>query len=293
VRKHKNTLAFYGYISPWLLGLLLFTAIPMATSLYLSFTEYNILTPAKWIGFKNYTDWFNSPDFKIGIKNTFLYTLLRVPFAILLSLGVALLLNRKARFINFFRTAFYLPSVVPIVGAVLIWDLLFNYDFGLINYLLSFLGIEQIDFYSSKSGLFSITLIGLWGSIGPTMIIMLAGLKGVPQQLYEAVEIDGGGSLRKLIHITLPMISPAIFFNFIMGIIGALQMFAEVAMTTKGGPNKATLTMTMDIYNHAFVYNKMGYASAGAWILFAITLVFTLIVFRSSQSYVHYEGEGR
>ncbi|NLB95681.1 MAG: sugar ABC transporter permease [Armatimonadetes bacterium] len=287
--------AFWGYlfISPWLLGFLIFTAGPMLTSLYLSFCKYDLHT-LTWVGTKNYEVLLTRDAgglFWKSLTNTALYVLFSVPIGLTGSLLVAMLLNQKVKGIALFRTLFYLPSLVPAVASALIWQWVFHPDAGLLNYGLGRVGVDGPDWLQDpKTALSSLIIMSLWGIGGGRMIIFLAGLQGISDELYEASSLDGAGAWHQFRHVTIPMLSPTIFFNLVLGIIGSFQVFTSAYVMTGGGPNNATLMYVLYLYRNAFVYFKLGKASAMAWILFVILLVFTIIQFKSASKWVYYEG---
>lgn len=282
------------FAMPSILGLLLFTALPMLSSFVLSFTDYRTVNTPKFIGFGNYTRLFDGTDpyFYQSLWVTFKYVVLRVPLGLAVSFMVALLLNQdfiKGK--SVFRTIYYLPVIVPAVASSMIWIWLFSPDLGLLNSFLEALGLPTILWLDSEATVVpSIVLMSLW-TVGSTVIIFLAGLQGVPRSLYEAATVDGAGVWRKFHSITIPMMTPIIFFNLIMGSIGAFQVFTEALIMTDGGPNNASLFYNYYIYREAFQFGEMGHASAIAWILFVIILIITGIFFKTSKSWVFYESE--
>ena len=283
----------YLWISPWLLGFLFFIFGPMMASLGFSFTNYRIVNEASWVGFDNYVYALTEDDlFWPSMMLTFLFMLVSVPLGVVGSLLLALLLNTRLRGETLYRTFFFLPTLTPLAAAAILWTWILHPEVGMMNYLLSLIGVPGPAWLSSTTwAMPSIMLITLWTSIGGgRMIIFLAGLQGVPQELYEAAEIDGAGSWPKFWNITLPMISPALFFNLVLGIIGALQVFTTAYIATRGGPGRATWFFALHIYTSAFEYFDMGYASALAMILFLILFVFTLIQLRLSDKWVYYAG---
>lgn len=290
----REVMEFYIYISPWLIGLIVFTLGPILASLALSFTSWDVLTPAQFIGIENYRTCFFEDDlFWKSLSVTFYY-LLSVPIRLSVGLIIALLLNQKIKAMAFFRTIYYLPSVISSVAVALLWLWIFNPDFGLFNYLL-----WRLFHIHGPAWLFderwvipSFIIMSLWG-VGGNMIIYLAALQGVPTILYEAAELDGATPWTTFWHITIPMISPAILFSLIMNIIASFQVFTPGFIMTNGGPNNASLFYVLYLYRNAFQYFKMGYASALAWILFLLILTFTLITFKSSPLWVFYSGEVR
>ena len=287
----------YLYILPWILGFLIFTLGPMLGSAYLSLTEFPLTKPPQFIGLNNYVNAFHDPSFWKSLWNTLYYTGIGVPVGIVGSLCCALLLNQKILGRTFFRTVFFLPSVTPVVAATMLWIWIFNPQAGVVNYLLSLIGIQGPGWFSSTVwSKPALIIVGLWQSVGGgTMIIFLAGLQGIPTELLEAAEIDGAGTWKKIRNVTLPMLTPSIFLNVVLGIIGALQVFATafVASTdaySVGGPNESTLFYVLNLYKHAFVFYEMGYGSALAWIFFFVVLVFTYLQFRLSSRWVYYEA---
>jgi len=279
------------FISPWLLGFLIFTAGPMLISLYLSFCKYD-LHSLTFVGTKNYEVLFTrDPLFFRSLTNTAIYVLFSVPLGLTGSLLLALLLNQKVKGISLFRTAFYLPSLVPAVAASLVWMWIFHPDSGLLNYGLSLLGIKGPAWLMDpKTALGSLIVMSLWGVGGGRMIIFLAGLQGISDELYEAAALDGAKGWASFRHVTLPMLSPTIFFNLILGVIGSFQVFTSAFIMTSGGPDNATLMYVLYLYNNAFRFFKLGKASAMAWVLFVILLVFTVVQFKNAAKWVYYEG---
>lgn len=297
-QRQRDTLNFYGFASPWIIGFLLFSVIPMGVSLYYSFTKISVIQIGRrspsFVGFSNYIRVFTKDrDFVASIVNTFGFTFLKVLFMVVISMLIALLLNRAMPGKRLFRTLIYLPSIIPIIGAALLWQLLLSNDLSLINYVLSFFHIPPIQFLNLKNALSSVVLMSVWGGIGPTMILLLAALQGVPNDLYEAVTLDGGGWFAKFKNVTMPFISPTLLYTTITGLIGGLQSYAEMKLLTNGGPGNATTTMSMLVVNNAFMDDGLGlgYACSEAWVIFAITLVFTGIFFATSNKFVYYGGD--
>ncbi len=295
----KEAIVGYLFVSPWIIGFLAFTLWPFLQSIYLSFTRYNIVSPAKWVGTANYRMLLTQdPLFWHSAWVTIRFALFAVPLGIIFGIALALLLNINVKGIAVFRTIFFLPSIVPTVATSVLFIWLLNPNIGLINRLL-----HVVALLLSKPGFngpawlntapwafYSLILMALWG-VGGSMVIYLAGLKDIPVHLYEAATIDGANALRKMRHITLPMMTPVIFFNLIMGIIGAFQYFTQAyVMTPNGGPEDSTYFYSLYLYNRAWKYLDMGYASAMAWMLFLIIIVMTGIVFRSQKKWVHYGG---
>jgi len=287
IRRELEGLAF---VSPAVLGLLLFTAGPMVVSLWFSLTRYDLITKPVWIGFGNYKHILGDKIFKLSLWNTAYYTFIGVPLQTIVALAQALLLNMKVRGVNVYRTLYYLPSVTPTVASVILWLYIFNRNYGLINSALWTMGIPPIGWLSDpKIVKVSFILMSLW-NVGGRMVIFLAALQGVPEELYESASLDGANALRKLWNITLPMISPVLFFNIIMGFIGSFQVFTAAFIATEGGPANATLFLVLHLYRQAFENLKMGYASALAWLLFLIVMLFTSLQFAGSRRWVYYEA---
>lgn len=289
----KEAIEAYAMILPLLVGLLAFNLWPMIRSFIISFQDYDVVNPAKYAGADNYMRLSRDPLFWQSLKVTTIYSVVSVPLGLLLSLLTALLMNRKMRFIGVFRAIYYLPVVVAGVPVALLWMWIFNPQYGLANVALKSAGLPEQQWLSSpKTALASLIFMSLWG-IGGAMLVFLGGLQGVPKHLYEAAELDGCNRFQMFRNVTLPMLSPVILYNLIMGIIGSFQTFTQAFVMTNGGPANSTLFYALYIFKNAFYYLDMGYASAFAWILFAIILVLTLIVLRSSTFWVHYEGERR
>ncbi|MGQ9555525.1 MAG: carbohydrate ABC transporter permease [Anaerolineae bacterium] len=292
--RQRENLAGWLWASPWILGFLIFTLGPMLTSVYFSFTDYPVISPPKWIGLGNYRFMLQEDNSVAqALKVTTIYAVVAIPLNLGLGFFLAILLNQPIKGIAIWRTVYYLPAVVSGVAVALLWQWIFNTDFGLANWLLSLVGIKGLRWLLDPNwALPSLIIMSIWG-VGGGMIINLAGLQSVPTQLYEAAEIDGAGAFRRFWYVTVPMVSPVIFFNLIMGIIGALQTFTQAFIMTGGGPRQATYFYMLHLYNNAFQWLKMGYASALAWVLFFYILLWTLLVIRSSTAWVYYEGELR
>ncbi len=292
--RRRESIWGYLFISPWLIGFVVFTAGPMLASLVLSLTHYNIAEAPIFVGFDNYVKLFTrDPKFWHALKVTMTYAFIAIPLNLIFGFLVAYLLNLRVPGVAFWRTLYYLPSVMPGVATALLWGLLFNPRIGVINWLLSLVGIKGPGWLASPQwALPALILMSLWG-VGGGMIIYLAGLQGIPTSLYEAAQIDGANRWQQLTCITLPLMSPVIFYNLVTGIIGTFQYFTDAYVLTGGGPVDATLFYNLYLYKQAFTYRNMGYASALAWVLFVIVLIFTLLVFKSSDLWVYYEGELR
>jgi len=281
-------------ISPWLVGFLAFTAGPMVVSFLLSLAKWDILSPPTFIGLSNFQQILHDPLFSKALYNTLVYTAVNVPLSLAGSLSLALILNRRVPGVSVFRTLFYLPELTPVVAASLIWAWILNTHFGIVNYFLSKLSLPPVPWLeSTKWALASLILINLWTVGGSRMLIFLAGLQGVPEELYEAAALDGASAWIRLLHVTLPMISPVIFFNFLLGIIGSFQVFTPAYVITNGGPADSTLVYVLYVYRNAFQYFRMGYASAMAWMMLLVLLGFAWMQLRLMQRWVYYEGEVR
>jgi len=283
----------YLFILPWVIGFIFFTVGPMLASLYISFTRWEIVTPSEWVGLTQYVRLIQDDRFYLSLYNTAYYVFLGVPLHLFLALLAALAMNINLAGVRIFRTLYYVPSITPVVANSILWLWIFHPQWGLANAFLQLLGLEGLywlqDPRLSKP---SFIIMSFW-SIGGQMIILLAALKGISPTYYEAAEIDGAGLLRQFRHITLPLLTPALFFNLILAIIGAFQVFTQAFIMTQGGPSYSTLFYVLYLYRMAFENFRMGYASAMAWILFVIILLFTLIQFRFSNLWVFYEGELR
>lgn len=281
------------FASPAILGFFLFTFLPMLGSFALTFTDLKLINPPKFIGLENYRKLFNGGDglFYKSLLTTFQYVFMSVPLYTAFSFFVALLMNKEIKGRALFRTLFYLPTIVPVFASSMIWIWILDPDLGLLNNVLKSLGLPtSMWIYSADTVIPSLVLMGLW-TTGNTMVIFLAGLQGIPKHLYEAIEVDGGNRLHKLLYVTIPMMTPTIFFNLVLGFIGGFQIFAEAYIMTQGGPNNASLFIVFYLYREAFQLSNMAYASTVAWFLFLIIVLFTVIIFRTSQKWVYYEGE--
>ena len=291
--RQKEALNFYLFIAPWALGFLTFVAGPILSSLAFSFTQYDIVQPPKFIGLGNFRELFQDPLFFKSFSNTVYMVVLAVPLGIVIAFSLALLLNQKVGGMAAYRTAYYMPSIVPTVASSVLWLFLLQPQWGPINSILEIFGIDSPTWLASEIwSKPALILVMTWGC-GGTMIIYLAGLQDVPESLYEAAEIDGAGTWAKFFHITLPLMTPTIFFTLVMSIIGTFQVFSIVFVMTDGmgGPVNSTLMYMVYLYRNAFTFFRMGYASAMAWILFLIILALTLVQFRTAPLWVHYEVE--
>ncbi|MCY3801457.1 MAG: sugar ABC transporter permease [Chloroflexi bacterium] len=290
--RHREAVAAYLFVMPWILGLLIFAAYPVGASLVLSFTQWDLLTEIKYVGADNYVKMFTDDRyFPITMGNTAYYTFIGVPLHTLVALLLAVPLTSKLRGIRFFRTAWYVPSVTPAVAAAVLWILIYHPEFGMANVVLELVGIPpQRWIFDQTLAKPSFILMSLW-SVGGQMVIFIAALQGVPQQLYEAASIDGAGRWGRFMNVTLPLISPATFFNLVIGVIASFQIFTAAYIMTRGGPANQTLFFVLQLYRNAFQYLKFGYASAMAWVLFVIILFFTGLQFFGARRWVYYEAK--
>jgi multiple sugar transport system permease protein len=288
----REALTGYAFISPWLIGFLLFIAGPALASLVISFTRWNIVSDPRWVGLKNYNHIFTADKaFIQSLKVTFRYSVLYLPLTTIAGLATAMALNAKVKGVGIFRAMFYLPYVAPQIAATLVWMWMLNPRYGLINTVLSWLGIEGPNwFHDPGTALYGIIMISIWG-VGGSAVIYLAGLQNIPPQLYDAAEVDGANSWQTFWNVTIPMLTPTIFFQLVVELIGVFQTFTAAFVATEGGPLKSTYFYMLHIYDKAWVSLRMGYASALAWILTLIILAFTLLIFKSSPFWVHYEAE--
>ncbi len=292
-RAKREELEFYIALLPWLIGFIFFTGGPILASMAISLTDWTGLTSISFIGLQNYIAMFTTDHqfFKV-LLNTAYYSFFSVILGLIGSVTVAILMNQKLPGINVFRTVYYLPSVTSGVAIAIMWVWLFNPQVGLINYLLSLVNIEgPMWLGSSLWSMPALILMSLWG-IGANMIVLLAGLQGIPEQLYEAARIDGANKWDELVNVTLPMLSPVVFYVLVISVIASFQIFDNVYVMTQGGPGDSTRVFVYHLYQNAFEYQKMGYASALAWVLFIIILGLTYLQFRFGRSWVHYEFDG-
>lgn len=294
-RRHSTPLArrearrFHLFALPWVIGFIFFTGGPIIASFVISFTNWELLSTPEWVGLDNYRQLMEDPDFFLAVRNTMYFGTGSAIFGVALNFVLALMLNIKVRGQGLFRTIIFLPSVLSGIATALLWTHVLHPDYGLINYLLGFIGVQGpgwlIDEQWAIPGLI---IMSVW-TTGNAMIIFLAGLQGVPQSLYEAAEIDGAGWWRRFWHVTVPMMSPIIFFNMIVGFIGSLQAFTLILFMTAGGPANATLVLGLYVYRYAFSYFEMGYASTIAWAMFLLIIMFTAVQFWLAKRWVHYE----
>lgn len=281
------------YVMPWVIGFFIFTVYPFLNSLYISFTDYTMVTAPKFIGLDNYKELFKDKDFLNSLVATFKYAIMTVPLALAFALFIAVVLNFKLKGINFFRTAYYIPSILGgNVAISVIWKFLFTGD-GLINQVIGIFGIDPLPWMSDPNlAMIVVALLRVW-QFGSSMIIFLAALQNIPLELYEAAEVDGASKVTQFFKITLPLITPSLFFNLVMGMVGAFQEFNSAYLITGGGPLKATEFTSLMIYNFSFKFFRMGYASAMSWILFIVIMVFTAIIFMTQNKWVYYADEGK
>lgn len=289
----REEIEFYIAISPWLIGFILFTGGPIIFSIAMSLTDWTGLVQRHFVGLTNYIQlFFHDNLFWIVLKNTFYYGIASVILGTIGALAAAILMNQKLPGITIFRTLYYLPSVTTGVAIAIMWTWMFNPQVGLINFMLRLVGIQGPMWLASQQwAMPALIIMSLWG-IGGNMIILLAGLQGIPEHLYEAARIDGANKWHEFRHVTLPMLSPVLFFVIVISVINSFQIFDNVYVMTRGGPGTATLVYVMHLYLNAFEYQKMGYASAMAWILAVIIMGLTWLQLRASSAWVYYESEG-
>lgn len=288
--KRREARNFYLYTAPWLIGFFVLTLYPIVYSFYLMFTDMNLTGVGKFIGLENLKYAFtDDPLFIKAFINTLKYVVMFVPSSIILAFFVALLLSKKVKGLGFFRTAFYIPYITSGVAVTILWGWIYQKDYGIINYVLSLFGIKGVNWLGDKNiAMISIVILSLW-TIGNNIIIMLAGIQDIPQSYYESAQIDGAGAIRQIFSITLPLCTPTIYFNLIVTIIVAFQVFQQPLILTNGGPLNSTYTAAIHMYNNGFLYGKMGYASMMAWSLFVVIMVITLVVISTSKYWVFYD----
>lgn len=290
--RRKEAIAGYLFILPWIIGFLVFTLGPIVASFYFSLTHYEVVRAPVWAGLANYERLVQDDLFWQSMKVTSIYVAVSVPVGLVLSFLVALLMNQNVKGVGFWRTIFYLPNLVPLVAGTMLWLWIFNPRLGLLNGALDWFGIEGPNWLGSQQwALPSLIIMNLWG-VGGATLIYLAGLQGIPSDLYDAVSVDGGGAWARLKTVTIPQMTPVIFYNLVLGLIAGFQVFAQPLIMTGGGPRYSTLFVVLYLYQNAFANFRMGYASAIAWALFLVILVLTILVFRFS-SWVYYEGDAR
>lgn len=293
IYKKRDYIAFV-FLAPWIIGFLVFQAYPFLSSAVYSFTDLSMLKEYKFIGLKNFQQIFTrDQNFVQSLKVTVIYVLVSVPLKLVFALFIAMLLNMKVKGIGIFKTLYYLPSILGgSVGIAILWRFLFNKN-GFVNLLFGKIGLPAVDWLGSPDvALLTISLLAVW-QFGSSMILFLAALKQIPRDLYEAAQVDGAGRVRIFFTITLPMITPIILFNIVMQMINAFQEFAAPFLITKGGPLKATYLYGLMLYDTAFTYLKMGYASALSWIMFIIIMILTALIFKSSEYWTFYQDGGK
>lgn len=290
----REAMWFYVLVSPWIVGFLVFLAGPLLASLYLSLTDYDLLTTPHWVGLGNYVRMFSDdPLFWKVLGNTAFYTLVSVPLSTVISVALAALLNRPLPGMRVYRTIVYLPALVPLVASAMLFAWVLAPDAGLINKALALVGIRGPAWLLSETWVIpALVLMSIWG-VGTGVVLLLAGMQGIPGELLEAATIDGANARQRFFRIVLPMLSPVILFNVVMGLIGAFQIFSQVYILTGGGPNNASQMLVPYLFEEGFKNYRMGYASALSWVLFAVIMICTAIVFRSSSRWVFYESEVR
>ncbi len=285
----RRTVAGYIFISPFILGVLLWVLIPALTAVWLVFHDWNLISPARYSGLDNMARLGTDKLFWQSLKVTTIYTVFSVPLSLVISFCLALLINQPLRGIALFRTVFYLPSIMPVVAAAVLWAWIFNTEFGLLNILMRSVGLPKIGWLQQPEwALPALILMSLW-NVGAPMVIFLAGLQGIPEVFYEAAKIDGAGRWAQLRYITIPLTTPTIFFNLVIGIINSFQAFTAALIMTGGGPQNATLFFVLYLYQVGFRFLEMGYAATLAWVLFFILMVLTWFVFKTVGRQVHYE----
>lgn len=293
LRRSRLDQGYIGFllILPWLIGFLIFKAYPFLSSLYYSFTDWNLFKGGQWIGLQNYVTAFTNPKTVKALRVTFIYAFMTVPLKLIFALFIAYILNFKLRGVGFFRTAYYIPSILGGSMAIaVLWRAMFKND-GVVNRILTILGMQNVNFLADKSwALIIICLLRVW-QFGSPMVLFLAALKGVPEELYEAASIDGATSARQFVKITLPLISPVVFYNLVTQLVQAFQEFNGPYIITQGGPRNATTLISLIVYNSAFSEYNVGLSSAMAWIMFVIVMIFTLVSFGTQSKWVYYSDE--
>lgn len=290
-REIRRIIVGLSFISPWLIGLLAFQVYPFFASFYYSLRSTTLLSDGKYVGLENYRELMQDDLFWKSLGNTVYFTVASLIVGTIGALGLAMLLNQRIRGMTFYRVIFYMPSIVPLAAVSVIWIWILHPRYGVLNFLLQKVGLPKLGWFSDPQwAMPGLIVVSFWG-LGNAMIIYLAGLQDIPQELYEASSIDGASGWRRMINITIPLLTPIILFNLIMGLIGGFQYFVEPFVITQGGPVDSTLTYGLYLYNNAFVYFRMGYAAAMGWILFVIIMTITLLLLRTSRSWVFYQGQ--
>lgn len=286
----RNAVAGYLLVSPIFVGIILFTILPVFFSLFISFTDWNMLHDYNWIGFKNYSDVLSSRMLRTVSTNTLIYCVIAIPGSIICGLLLALAMNSRIKGIPFYRSAFFLPNITTTVAVAIVWTWLYNDNYGLINNVLNVLGIPSVKWISSRAwAMPSVAIMSIWQAMGYDMIILTAGLKNIDPTYYEAADIDGANGFQSFRKITIPLLSPTLFFLLVTHFIGYMQMFDAAYIMTKGGPGHATRTIVMQIYYTAFEFFRMGEAASYAWLLFIVVMVVTMIQFKLQNKWVNYD----
>ncbi|NOK61841.1 MAG: sugar ABC transporter permease [Chloroflexi bacterium AL-W] len=295
----KEAIAAYLFVAPFIIGFLLFTLFPMVASFFISFTEWDIARDPEWIGLENYAAMLEDEVLGIAIYNTIFFVIISVPLGLLTSFSLAVLLDQRVHLVGMWRTLFYLPSVMPAVATTILWIWIFNKDFGLLNAMLQWFGLPKVSWLvDPRFTRYTLIIMSLWQAGGGT-VILLAALKNVPTELYEAATIDGASGWQRFFFITIPMVSPALFFQLIIGVIGAIQIFAQSyvlsgrSTTSPGGPRNSLMFYVLYLYLNAFRYFNIGYASALAWLLFMVIVIITVVQFKTVGRLVYYEVDQR
>ena len=288
----RRAIAGYIFISPFILGVLFWVLIPALTAGWLVFQDWNLIRSPRFVGLENIIRMFSDRFLWQSLKVTTIFTLISVPLGLVLSFALALLIDTKVRGIALFRTVYYMPTIVPAVANAVLWAWIFNTEFGLLNVMLRYAGLGKVNWLREPEwALPAIILMSLWVAVGGPMIIFLAGLQGIPETLYEAAKIDGAKRWAQLRHVTIPMVSPVIFFNLVIGIINSFQVFTAIYLITNGGPQNATLVYLVYLYRVGFSHLEMGYAAALSWLLFFIIMIMTFVVFKTVGRTVYYQEE--
>jgi multiple sugar transport system permease protein len=286
----RRTIEGWLFVSPFVLGFLVFYAGPMLFAAVISLTEWPVLATPTFVGLNNFKTMFSDSAFWKSLRITLIYTVVSVPIGMFLGLFLAILLNQKIRAVALFRTLYYVPTVITGAGVAILWWTLLNTEYGLVNSVLRIIGIGKIPWLvHTQWALPSLIIMSLW-HVGGGVVIYLAGLQGIPTDMYEAANIDGAGTWTRFRHVTLPLLSPVLLFNLILGMIGSFQSFTNALLMTNGGPSDATLFYVLYLYRNAWLYNRMGYAAALAWFLFAVVLAVTISIFRLTSTRVFYAG---
>ncbi len=290
LRERRNNLMGWLFISPPIIVFSVFIFAPMIVALVISFHKWNLLSPMRFVGFKNYIKMFHSDSFLNSLRVSIIYVLGTVPTTVIMAIILAILMNQQIHGLSFFRIMIYLPVITSMAAAAIVFQYLFEPNFGLINFVLASIGLPKMKWLNDPNqALFALILVGIWKRVGYNTIILLAGLQGIPSVYYEAAKIDGANTSQVIRKITIPLLSPVTFFVTVMQIIASLKVFTSIVVMTEGGPAGGTDAIPYYLYRNAFVYHKMGYASAVAYVLFAIIFIFTLLQFRFGEKRVHYQ----